>query len=162
MIIIYGSRLYGKVDVVPGFFHVETKFGHLWYIPLIPVGSYLILNKSGDGWNGVQIPLNFKSICFAWLRAASLVGGVVASIIALATAKEGVEHWLTPAMVGVGSLITFALFTMHKGFTHASYDRAHQLGELVGISDRGKQLIDQLYGSWDGSADPFAQGGQES
>jgi hypothetical protein len=39
MIIVWGSRLYGKVDAVPGLFHVATRFGHIWYLPLIPMGS---------------------------------------------------------------------------------------------------------------------------
>jgi len=39
MVIVWGSRLYGKVDVVPGFFHVATRFGHVYYLPLIPTQS---------------------------------------------------------------------------------------------------------------------------
>ena len=162
MLIIYGSRLYGKVDVVPGLFHVETKFGHLWYIPLIPVGSYLVLNKTGDGWNGVQIPMSFKSVCYAWLRAGTLLAGVIGSIIALVELKNGPEAWLTPAIVGVSSLATFAVVAFHKGSTHATYDRACQLGEMVGLTPEGKAMIDRIYGSWDGQPDPFAQGDQKS
>ena len=39
MIIVWGTKLYGKVDEVPGMFHVATRFFHLWYIPLVPLSS---------------------------------------------------------------------------------------------------------------------------
>jgi hypothetical protein len=160
MIIIWGSKLYGKVDVVPGLFHVETKFGHLWYIPLIPVESYVVLGKGGDGFNGVRIPLSFKSVVYAWLRAATLIAGVVGSIGALAKVGKDPSGWITPAIVGASSLAAFAVLTFARGSTHASYDRAIQLGEMLGLSPAGRQRIDQIYGYRDGQHDPFAPTGQ--
>ena len=36
MVFVFGSRLYGKVDEVPGIGHVATKFAHFDYMPLVP------------------------------------------------------------------------------------------------------------------------------
>jgi len=160
VIIIYGSRLYGKVDVVPGLFHVETKFGHLWYFPLIPVETYLVISKSGDGFNGIRIPFSFKSVCYAWLRAGTLIAGIIASIVALAEAKNGPEGWLTPAIVGVSALGSFAVFTFHRGSTHASYGRACQLGDLVGLTPQGREIIERIYAPSQAPSDPFTRSDQ--
>ncbi len=155
MVIIWGSRLYGKVDVVPGLFHVETKFGHLWYIPLIPFGSFLVLNKEGNAWNGVRIPMSFKSILLAWLRIGLLMG--VFSNALLTVALSGVrDTWVVPAILCACFATAFALLKFHKFATRASYQRACQLGEIVGMSTEGRRRIDEIYGYQDGVLDPFA------
>ena len=68
MIIIWGSKLFGKTDEVPELFHVATKFGHLWYIPLIPLGSHLVLEESDEGWRGLELPMSGKSVRLATFR----------------------------------------------------------------------------------------------
>src|SRR3954470_304932 len=81
MVIIWGTTHAGKVDEVPGLFHVVTQFGHLYYIPLIPTGSYIVLEKNSDGgFRGASIPISFKSWLVAWLREACILG-IVASVI---------------------------------------------------------------------------------
>src|SRR5437762_2645960 len=47
MLLVWGSKLYGRVDDVPGMFYVATRFGHLWYLPLIPMGSFVVLERQG-------------------------------------------------------------------------------------------------------------------
>ena len=37
--LIYGTRTCGRVDRAEGLFHVVTRFGHLWYFPVLPLGS---------------------------------------------------------------------------------------------------------------------------
>jgi hypothetical protein len=78
MVIIWGSTNAGKVDEVPGgMFHVMTQFGHLYYIPLIPTGSYIVLEKTADGgFRGAPIPISFKSILAGWLRGGSMCSTV--------------------------------------------------------------------------------------
>ena len=161
MLIIYGSKLYGKVDVVPGLFHVETKFGHLWYIPLIPVESYVVLQKTSNGFNGVRIPMSFKSISYAWLRAGSLIAGIVGLIVALAESNKDLNDWITPAIVGFSALATFVVLTFHRGSTHASYRRACRLGDLIGMSPESRQIIDRIYGSSEESIDPYLHDNQK-
>lgn len=77
--IMFGTRLFGAVDQVPGVFHVATKFFHLNFIPLIPTGSVLILDKTlTDGeLLGVETGLSFKSVLAGWVRAAIIVAAIV-------------------------------------------------------------------------------------
>jgi hypothetical protein len=84
MIWVFGTRLYGKVDQVPGLFHVATQFVHVDFIPLVPVKSWLVFDSTVQGENFRGIPLGWhgKSIFFAWLRLGSLVGGVAALVVA--------------------------------------------------------------------------------
>jgi len=73
MIVFYGTRLYGKVDQLDDTgIHVATKFFHIYWIPLIPTASTLILSKTDDGWNGLPIPFSFKSLLAAWGRLACI------------------------------------------------------------------------------------------
>ena len=53
--IISGKGIYGKVDRVPGFFSIGTLFHHIYYLPLIPLKSYVLLKQSGKTYSGVEI-----------------------------------------------------------------------------------------------------------
>jgi hypothetical protein len=149
MIIIWGSRLYGKVDDVPGMFHVATKFGHLWYIPLIPLGSHLVISKEGNGWTGAPVPISIKSILIAWLRAALIVATILSAIICIPGLPD--PQLTTPGKVLLVAIpivftgLTIASFAL-KPLRRASYKRALQLAEHVGLSDEGKIMIELLYG----------------
>lgn len=78
MIIFYGTRLYGKVDQIDDTgIHVATKFFHIWFVPLIPLGSTLVIKKTDDGWNGLPVPFSFKSLLAAWGRLLCIPGVIV-------------------------------------------------------------------------------------
>ena len=81
--IVWGARLLGKVDCVPGMFHVATMFAHLYYIPLIPMQSYVVFSEptttdslaipflfssESSEFQGIPIPLHAKSL--RWLGFA--------------------------------------------------------------------------------------------
>src|SRR4051812_32568123 len=82
---VYGERLFGRVDRVPGLFCVATMFFHVNFVPLCPLRSYLVVEGSeqGDGFKGVRIPLRFKSILAGylrgWLGAAAVFTGLVSA-----------------------------------------------------------------------------------
>jgi hypothetical protein len=60
---IVGARLYGKVDALPGLFFVKTRFLHVYWIPVVPRESYLLLDpKHSSEGHGVRIPLRWKSV----------------------------------------------------------------------------------------------------
>src|ERR1051325_1234812 len=140
MIIIWGSRLYGKVDEVPGMFHVATKFGHLWYIPLIPLGSHIVLEQTGRGWRGMPVPLSGKSVLAAWLRGAGIAGMIASAIGMAATAKDPLGLMVAGAVFTVAAVLTIFGFVF-KGLRHASYERALELSEKLGLSDEGRILL---------------------
>jgi len=68
--IIYGSRMYGKRDVVEGFGYCDScgvygqrqsysarKWGHLYFIPLIPSGPPVrVINECGKCSQGAHLP----------------------------------------------------------------------------------------------------------
>jgi hypothetical protein len=70
--------MYGKVDQVPGLFHLATEFFHIQFVPLGPTRTFLMLE--GPGNRGVRLALSGKSILFAYTRAAFAVIAVVGLI----------------------------------------------------------------------------------
>ena len=76
MIIIGWNALFGRTDKVDGLFYVGTSFFHIFFIPLIPLGSYIV-RKEDDNWlagfKGVSIGWSIKSVLYAWARAAAVV-----------------------------------------------------------------------------------------
>src|SRR5215207_6184396 len=107
--IIFGTRLYGKVDHVPGLFYVATKFFHVQFVPLVPAGSFLIIDDGSE--RGVAIGVSGKSILVAWLRAALVVGGIVAVVLGVMALSEGRESDKVSAMFALaGAAGLVALF----------------------------------------------------
>ena len=76
--IVFGTRMYGKVDQVPGLFHLATEFFHIQFVPLGPTRTFLVLD--GPGNRGVRLGLSGKSILFAYIRAACAVVAVIGVI----------------------------------------------------------------------------------
>ncbi len=67
---VHGERLYGYVDRVPGLFFVASKFFHFNFVPIFPLGSFLVLEKSLQ--NGpkteIRIPMSWKSVFVGYFR----------------------------------------------------------------------------------------------
>ena len=150
MLIIWGSRYYGKVDEVPGLFHVATQFGHLWYIPLIPMGSMVILAKEGNTIRGAKIPLSAKSIFVAWGRALGIVASLLMIPLVLGAfdnSRHSDPQFRIIVSVAFAAVVavTVLLWSL-KTFRRASYERALRLGELIGLSDEGRILMELRFG----------------
>jgi hypothetical protein len=141
MIIIHGTRLYGKVDQVPGLFFIATSFFYLQFIPLFPLGSFLVLEgttKENGGFSGRKLGWSGKSIFFAYLRLALFLGGCFVAVVALIDAIEMLERngaidWGSIGGMLATSLVLFATFGMSYRFTHARPTRALELARHVGI-----------------------------
>src|SRR5438552_2050914 len=137
MIVFFGQRLYGKVDHVPGLFYVATQFFYLQFVPLIPTGTYLVLDGSEDGGNfrGKQITLSGKSVLFGWLRAGCIMGGIGLLVAALITFLEmGKKGELSHApfvlgFLGAGALALFwASYYLGRPSLHRALRHAADLG----------------------------------
>ncbi|HEY1379502.1 MAG TPA: hypothetical protein VGF55_22050 [Gemmataceae bacterium] len=78
MFIHFGQQLMGKVDQVPGLFYVSTRFFCFQFLPVIPLGSVLVMDGSEKNgkYRGRPIALSGKSVLFAWSRAALIVAGI--------------------------------------------------------------------------------------
>jgi hypothetical protein len=152
MIIIFGSRLYGKVDEVPGLFHVATRFGHAWYLPLIPMGSYLVLGQEGDQWHGASIGLSVKSLLIAWLRVVlfiAAIGCVIAAIMRGTAAPQrgaAAAPWWPYALAAPILLGLWLWAMMGEAFRRASHNRAMALSRRVGLGEVVNALIDLHFG----------------
>jgi hypothetical protein len=134
MFIIYGQKHYGKVDHVPGLFYVVTEFLHVWYVPLIPVKSQLVVDGSedGSGFKGLRIPMNFKSVFMAWYRAALVLMVFAGLAVGCAEASRPgfvVNALFVPAVMVIGGIFLYWLSSSSR----ASYDRALALGEQAGL-----------------------------
>lgn len=145
MILIWGKGLYGKVDEVPGLFYVATQFGHLWYIPLVPTGSYLVLGKDGERWQGVKVSFSFKSFAIAWLRALGILAVLVCGLMTAILATDN-QPFAVPLIVAAVALAVVVATYVVKKITRPSYERAHALGELAGLNERGRIMLDLAYG----------------
>lgn len=92
MALVWGEKLYGQVNRVPGTSYISTKFGHVWFLPLVPTGSYLVEEGSEDlegGFSGERIPLNLKSVVVGYLRGWSAATAVVTTLVwALVCSRE--------------------------------------------------------------------------
>jgi hypothetical protein len=76
--VVYGTHRFGYVDQVPGVGAVATRFIHIMFIPLIPLGSQFVLEDD----SGIAVGWSLKSVIVAYVRAA-LFWGAVASFVAI-------------------------------------------------------------------------------
>ncbi|HEY3445201.1 MAG TPA: hypothetical protein VGK67_02510 [Myxococcales bacterium] len=121
--LIFGKRLFGRVDEVQGVFYVAPLFGHLFYFPLVPLQTWLLVSGSehfaggaqGE-WtaSGIPIPTSAKSVLFGWARGfllAAAFASVPAALQGLLEDRTGREYlppW-GPGAVIAACLIAFAL-----------------------------------------------------
>ena len=84
MVVVFGTGLYGRVDKVPGAFSVATKFFHIFWVPLLPLGSHIVVDETDDGWNGVPIELSGRSVLAAYLRGGLIGGGIWSIVLSVA------------------------------------------------------------------------------
>jgi hypothetical protein len=63
--IVYGTHHFGWVDQVEGLGCVATRFFHILWIPLIPLGTVFLFPDE----RGVSMPWSLKSILVAYVRA---------------------------------------------------------------------------------------------
>jgi hypothetical protein len=144
MIIIWGQKLYGRVDRVPGHFYVATRFFHLWYIPLIPLGSWIVLEgtEAGDGWRGASIGVSLKSTLFGWFRGACIVFAIAAVFMSVILKGQQRPDWwrlLIPAATAA------TLFFFTKLFEKASADRAFELAHKLGLPPEMLQALEEIF-----------------
>lgn len=101
--IVYGTRHYGKVDRLgldaKGGPYVATRFAHVYFLPLIPLGSTLVLAESGNGVEGLKLSLSGKSVLFAYLRNWSVFLVGVFGLIGFFAAQHLVQGGLHETVV---------------------------------------------------------------
>jgi hypothetical protein len=137
MFIIYGKRFYGTADHAPGLFYVASLFFHVWYIPFVPLGAYLLIDD-GTGENGVTIGFSGKSFLLGWFRATCYVLGPALLLfgILLAFNQPNVASsdwitftvWMAAAGAAIIGLLVWSYFWIRIG-----RERAVALAERAGL-----------------------------
>jgi hypothetical protein len=146
---VSGTRFYGRVDVVPYYLAVETKFWHLFWIPLIPLEGWIIAvdSEGRDPVKHVPIELSWKSIGFTWLRILVYVG-LVAEVIFVLNLLLRPDRFDDPLQLFMAVILAgcFAFFAWQfRYWALASKERAVQLANRVGFApDRKEEILDAL------------------
>jgi hypothetical protein len=134
--IIWGKRLYGKVDQGANQIHVATLFFHIWFCPIFPLQSYIVFENESkeDDFRGIVIGVNFKSIMAAYLRFIFGIAGLILTLLGMFTLfdKSGkmISESLIRLLLGICALAVVAL--TYELF-RASPQRAQKLAAMVGI-----------------------------
>ena len=152
MMIHFGSRPYGTCDVVPELFYVATWFGHLNYIPLIPLQSNIVLGRNGNEYQVFPIPLDFKSICLTWMRLGSFVAAaacLIASLVWIGD-KGPTDNALVAMLFTFFFGFFYAYFMIYPRQTKPPYERACKIAQMVRLNEKGWAALNVLYGR-----DPF-------
>jgi len=147
MVIITGVRFAGKVDAVPRIGHVATRFFHLYYVPLIPLGTYLVTREGDTDFAGVALPLSGKSILVGWLRTAAWIGSIVAGVMLFTGLGRANHNRLILGIFGLlaAALALWLLYRL-KPITHASYERATDIAQRIGLSAEQRLMLEVAYG----------------
>jgi hypothetical protein len=144
--IIWGKSLYGSVDKVQGAFTVRTLFGHIYYIPLIPIESWLVFEGStSKQWRGIKLPgLHWRSVGFAWARGGLVALGASAAVYALTSMGNGNQG--SVVLGAAVSAASFAALWWTYRACQASYERALELVREHKLGDHFETVIEAAYG----------------
>ena len=147
--IIMGKRFFGRVDVVPGLLYVATTFIHLFWFPLIPLGSSIVVENSRhtteSGKTAYLVKstaFSFKSWLMAYLRGILIFAIVLAFAIPAIIASgvlEGVKTPVTDPHIWATALVVFVvsagLLSLSYRLSFASRERGLALGRALGYPD---------------------------
>jgi len=141
--IIYGKRLCGRVDRVPGVLYVATQFFHLYFIPVAPVNSFIIMEGSEgkDGFKGVKTRFSAKSIVVTYCRTLLFLGGSLMLMVgalqacnrasdAISSGSGSLGYFVLPALGAISISVCF----LWRPWSVATEPHAQELAASVGIS----------------------------
>jgi len=144
--IAFGKRLFGKVDRVSGRYHVATLCWHFCYLPILPLGTFLVLQEEMQGmtthFRSVRMPFSWKSILVAWSRSLlafpffiSMVACIV--VITGGWGRPGATWLQHYAVVIVAVVISGLLWLPYfiPGIGRATIRRADELARVAGTPE---------------------------
>jgi hypothetical protein len=110
MIVIYGTRHYGRIDEYFGEVGA-VRFVHLFFLPVIPIGWMWIRFHDEDGFRGHGMRIPWRALLSAYARTWGVGGGIV---LLLAATQGRPLLALAGALLLVASLATFAWRTVWR------------------------------------------------
>jgi len=139
MLWILGTTYAGKVDHAAGLFFVKTLFRHVYWVPILPVASYLLWDDPERPYRGVRIPLCWRSVIKAWLWLYPIV--VVCLLAALVTfvgiPPPSAENLTLRRLVGLPILAIIIVLPiwLWRRLAQLSTARARELAALFDIPE---------------------------
>jgi hypothetical protein len=124
MIVIYGTRFYGEIDSHAGQRQL-TKFFHIYYVPLVPVGTLWVTQDLDRGYNGHAVQMSGRSVLAGYAR----VWGPVAAVGAAAAGSVG-------GLVAAGALIALSVWTWTWRSLRAGRERRRSDFHLLAFGTR--------------------------
>jgi hypothetical protein len=127
MIIVYGTRCFGRADAIEGLGHVSCRFVHIMFVPLVPIETIFMT----DDGRGAKLPFSFKAAASGWLRGGALVTGIACVFAALANFSGG--DLITGAATAVVAALSLASFPFWGlVFGRCSEQRRSELLAMLG------------------------------
>jgi hypothetical protein len=124
---VHGERLYGYIDRVPGLCYVATQFFHFNFVPIFPLGTYLVLD-SANAPPAMQhrcIGMNLKSVLIGYFRGwVGLATIILFAICAIQSLEAIVDtrpgdglHALAIAVAALGyAAVWWAMIASHRSW----------------------------------------------
>lgn len=158
-----GWELYGQTDTVPGVFHVATMFCFLNGLPLCPIQTYVVFHTNrrreteNDGrrlFDGVVIPMSWKSVALTYVRAVAWVAAFVAFLWGVGSVFASPDLSIYTRCLAVAIFIL--LFRLayflewHGSLRDASYERASEIASTMDsggpLGDAVQRIVDVHFG----------------
>ena len=149
---IFGEKLYGKIYQVPGVCYVATVFFHLFFIPLGPSRSYVVLvgqtapriKPTSSGVRGIRIPISSRSIVLGYLRG--LLGFILFFVLVSIRfevfdpidKKKGTSTNAIVILASIAAGCVF-LFLLSRWLTVASESKADELKAMISATEAEQQ-----------------------
>jgi hypothetical protein len=88
MLIIFGTRHYGVVDRHAGQYACTRVF-HVYYLPIIPLGTMWVTAEHGDALSGHKVAFYGRSIAAAFLRPWGIAVGIIGGLAGIRELDNG-------------------------------------------------------------------------
>lgn len=106
MLIVYGTRCYGRADAIDGLGYVTCRFVHIMFVPLVPIQTVFLFSDD----RGINLPFSFKAAMSGWLRGGAIVTGL--GMLAAAIGNFGDGEPLLGAVCVVLAVLAFGAFPL--------------------------------------------------
>jgi hypothetical protein len=133
MFLHIGEGRYGRVDCLPGLFHVETSFLHTYGIPVFPLRSHVIFTcRRNFDWT---MPLAWKSVLAGYLRSWSFLSGIIFTLINLSIFRNFLGNRLPELNWSFLALMAgcWMIFFISLRFPRPTPHRAMELARILDI-----------------------------
>ncbi|KIO76746.1 hypothetical protein TH53_13010 [Pedobacter lusitanus] len=94
--IIFGTGFYGKIEDYKNHW-IETKFFHVFFIPLFPTSSMCVIDSSFRKRTGWDLALHSKSVKAAYGRFFTFI---IAAFFLFWTFENGIKNFLAESIFG--------------------------------------------------------------